>query len=267
MTTMLEFDQEAAARLTAVYVTPDVIAQRAQLLEAMALRAGDRVLDVGCGAGFLSLELAERVGASGRVLGVDVSEAQLGLAAARCAHRSWVSFREANASALPCSDAEHDVVVSAQVLEYVSDVGAALRELARVVRPGGRVFVLDTDWASLVWHSSDPGRMQHVINAWDEHLSDPHLPRTLAPQLRAAGLEVELQTMIPLFNPVYEPDSYSNRMIDVIVAFVVGRRGVSSAEAAAWAEDLRALGARGHYFFSLNRYLFGARKPLAFTNA
>jgi SAM-dependent methyltransferase len=259
--TQLQFDPEAAARLTAVYVTPDVIAQRARLLEVMGLGAGDRVLDVGCGAGFLSLELAERVGASGRVLGVDVSRVQLELAAARCASRSWVTFREADAMHLPCGAGELDVVVSAQVLEYVVDVDQALRELARVVRPGGRVYVLDTDWASLVWHSSDPARMQRVIDAWDEHLSDPHLPRTLAPRLRDAGFEVELETMIPLFNPAFEPDCYSNRLIDLIVAFVVGRRGVSSGEAAAWAGDLRALGNAGRYFFSLNRYLFGARKP------
>ena len=140
---VLEFDQDAAARLTAVYVTPDVIAQRAQLLEVMGLCVGDRVLDAGCDAGFLTLELAERVGASGRVTGVDKSPVQLGLAAARCKARSWVAFREADATQLPCGNGELDVVVSAQVLEYVTDVGQALRELARVVRPGGTISSLE----------------------------------------------------------------------------------------------------------------------------
>ena len=58
-----------------------------------------------------------------------------------------------------------------------------------MLRPGGRLLVLDTDWDSIVWHSSDRERMERVLAAWNEHLADPYLPRRLPGLLRAAGLE------------------------------------------------------------------------------
>ncbi len=62
-----------------------------------------------------------------------------------------------------------------------------------MLRPGGRLLLWDVDWATVSWHSEDPARMERFLAAWDEHLSDPSLPRTLSAQLRAAGFEdVEL---------------------------------------------------------------------------
>jgi hypothetical protein len=63
-----------------------------------------------------------------------------------------------------------------------------------------------------------------------------------------------------LFNPGFDPDTYSNRLIDLIVPFVTGRMGIDADEAEAWAKDLRRTGEQGDYFFSLNRYLFVAKK-------
>ncbi len=67
--------------------------------------------------------------------------------------------------------------------------------------------------------------------------------------------------VVPRFNPELHEDTFSHGMIDLIAAFAAGRKGVSEAEAQAWAAELRALGASGDYFFSLNRYLFLAEKP------
>ena len=68
--------------------------------------------------------------------------------------------------------------------------------------------------------------------------------------------------MIPLFNPSYDPNIFSNRIIDLIVPFVAGRDGITRDEAEGWAKDLRQTGEQGNYFFSLNRYLFIAQKGL-----
>ncbi|MEE9274356.1 MAG: methyltransferase domain-containing protein [bacterium] len=257
----LRFDEKAARRVEAVYTTPDVAAQRAALLQALALRPGEDVLDIGSGPGFLAREMAEAVGASGRVEGIDASAPMISLAAGRCADSPNVSFREGDALRLPYPDAAFDAAVSSQVYEYVADIGGALAEMRRVLRPGGRALILDTDWGSLVWNAGDRERAARVLAAWDEHLADPRLPRTLSARLRAAGFEILRRETLPLFNPEWDPDTYSAGMVDLIVPFVIGRRGVTKEEAKAWSADLRATGERGEYFFSLNRYLFLARKP------
>ena len=66
--------------------------------------------------------------------------------------------------------------------------------------------------------------------------------------------------IIPLLITVFDPNTYSNRMIDLIIPFVIGRGGITRDDAEAWARELRDCGANGEYFFSLNRYLFLARR-------
>ena len=118
--------------------------------------------------------------------------------------------------------------------------------------------MLDTDWDSIVWHSSDRERMQRVLTAWNEHLADPYLPRRLPRLLRAAGLEPTKCAIIPLLNVGADRDSFSAGMSGLIAAYVAGRGGVSEADATAWEQDLAGLG--DDYFFSLNRYLFLAQR-------
>jgi arsenite methyltransferase len=67
--------------------------------------------------------------------------------------------------------------------------------------------------------------------------------------------------VIPFYNTAFHPNCYSFRMLYAIQSFAAGRRGVTAEEANAWADEIRQRGARGDYFFSVNRYLFAAVKP------
>jgi ubiquinone/menaquinone biosynthesis C-methylase UbiE len=250
---MLEFDEQTAQRLVKVYTTPDVVEQRRATREILALQPGERVLDVGSGPGFLAAEMAEEVGADGHVAGVDPSESMLALARR---HAPAAEFQAGGALELPFPDASFEAVVSTQVLEYVEDVAAALAEARRVLRPGGRVLVLDTDWDSTVWRTAEPERMRRVMAAWAEHLADPYLPRRLPRLLREAGLELTHASVLPILNHPYDTDTYSAGMIPMVASFVPGRQGVTDAEAAAWRDELTGQGE--DYFFSLNRYVFVA---------
>jgi arsenite methyltransferase len=204
--------------------------------------------------------MAAIVGQNGEVHGIDISEELLALARGKYANQAQLKFHNANATSLPFSDEYFDVVVVTQVLEYLTNVDVALSEFRRVLRPGGRLLVLDTDWGSIVWHSNNPGRMKKVLQVWDEHIVDPYLPRTLMAKLASAGFNQEYQTIIPLFNPQFDEDTFSNRMIDLIGSFVRGRQGLANHEVDERAEDLRRHGKQGEYFFSLNRYVFVASK-------
>jgi len=252
----LRYDEEATKKLLAMYVTPDVIEQRRKFLRALNPQKGENVLDVGSGPGFLAAEIAEVTGSAGSVHGIDVSQPMVDLARDHCAQFPWVTFNHADAMQLPFSDNSFDAAISTQVLEYVADVDAALAEIYRVLRPTGRIVVVDTDWDSIVWHSSNRGRMDRVLAAWGEHAADPYLPRTLSSRLVGAGFNVELQEVVPVLNPCFDENTYSNRLIDLILSFVSGRSAISGDEAQNWADELRNNAGDGQYFFSLNRYLF-----------
>ncbi len=252
---MIEFDEEAARTLVAVYTTPDIIEQRRATRAVLALRPGEHVLDIGCGPGFLAAEMAEEVGADGHVHGIDPSDSMLAIARHS---ETPVDYGRGDALALPFEDEQFDVAVSTQVYEYVDDIEGALAEARRVLRPGGRLLVLDTDWDSIVWHSRDRERMERVLAAWNEHLADPYLPRRLPALMRAAGLELADAAIIPILNHGADRNTYSAGMLGLVAAFVAGRGGVTADEATAWADDLESLG--DDYFFSLNRYLFVAKR-------
>lgn len=256
----LRFEGDRARALEAIYLTPDVVAQREAVLAALAPQPGERVIDLGVGPGLLATSIAERVGAAGDVLGVDVSEDMLALAAGRERPPGAAGLRlsAGTVSELDAPAGSFDAAVCTQVYEYVEDVGAALREAARVLRPAGRIVILDTDWDSIVWRSSDDARMARVLRAWDAHLVHRGLPRVLPELLREAGFTVAGVAVVPLLNVGADPATYSGGMRGLIAEFVTGH-GIGEDEVAAWSKDLAGLGERS--FFSLSRYLFTAFRP------
>jgi len=172
----LQFDADTARRIEALYLIDDAVHRRELVREALGAALGDRVLDAGCGPGFYCLELSETVGSPGSVVGVDSSPAMLQLAKVRCAGRDNVVLLEGGVTALPVESGSFDGAVCVQVLEYVAEVDAALAELHRALRPGGRAVVWDVDWATVSMHSRDTALTTRVLRAWDEHLAEPSLP-------------------------------------------------------------------------------------------
>jgi arsenite methyltransferase len=258
------FDDAAVARIEAVYQTPDLIAQRHRTLGLLEPREGERILDVGSGPGLLMADMAAVVGPAGHVTGLDASESMVA-----SAHRrldglpiaDHVTLLHGDATDLPFPDASFDAATATQVYAYVPEVNRALAELHRVLRPGGRALILDTDWASVVWASSDQARMDRVLAAWTERFADPHLPRSLSALLRDAGFRIRVRQALTLLNADYDPNSYSGNNLEIIATDVSRRHAFAGDEVEAWKRDLAQLGAEGRYFFSLTRYLFLAERP------
>lgn len=123
------------------------------------LRPGMRLLDVGCGPGTITADLAELVAPGGRVTAVDAAEDVLEQAAAHVKERGLagaVDFAVADVHALDFPDDSFDLVHAHQVLQHVGDPVRALREMRRVCRPGGVVAVRDADYAAMTWYPAAP---------------------------------------------------------------------------------------------------------------
>jgi ubiquinone/menaquinone biosynthesis C-methylase UbiE len=112
------------------------------LLDEVGLAPGEHVLDVACGPGTVTRLAAERVGANGRVVGADISPSMLAIARAKPAPTgATIEYVETGAAPLAIGTAEFDAVVCQQGLQFFPDRAAALLEMRRALKPGGRVAV------------------------------------------------------------------------------------------------------------------------------
>lgn len=109
------------------------------LLEVAGLSSGERVLDLACGTGVVARRASELVGPEGTVAGLDVNPGML--AVARSVSPTSIEWHESSAESIPCPDASFDVVTCSLGLQFVPDRAAALREIQRVLAPGGRVAI------------------------------------------------------------------------------------------------------------------------------
>ena len=127
------------------------------------IHPSERVVDVGCGAGIDSLIAAKKVGPEGRVIGVDMTPAMLEKArqAAGATGLANVEFREGYAEALPVADGWADAVISNGVLNLMPDKAAALQEMSRVLKPGGRLQIGD-----ILVQKAVPESAKRKIDLW-----------------------------------------------------------------------------------------------------
>ena len=162
------------------------------LLEPAEIGEGMTVVDYGCGPGMLSLELARRVGPGGRVHAVDINALFL----ERAAHhaeaegvRERIELHRIEKDELPLEDASVDRVVCKNVLEYVDEPVATLRDFRRVLRPGGLLHATDSDWGMLVVEPIGAERLGRIFEAASIAYRTPLIGRKLYGLMRAAGFD------------------------------------------------------------------------------
>lgn len=245
--------------------TPAQARLRRRFLRFIPVRAGARVLEVGCGTGVIVRDLASMVGPRGRVVGVDRSRfvvdaaRQLGRAHPL---RGRMAFRVASGERLPFRADRFDAALAVTVMLHVADPLAVVKEMARVTRPGGRVGLQDQDFGTVVCAHPDRALTARIMDGVVGRIyEEPFSGRRLPGLLRAAGLEgVRLL-----------PDVYHDTALTPYTEEFLGRRAenavrfgiVDEATAQRWLDGCAAMLERGAFVFSTNYYGAVGVKPAA----
>lgn len=259
----VERARESSARLELRARAQDEVAARAAYLDQLAVAPGERALDVGCGSGAVTRELARRVAPHGVAVGLDPSPALLVVArelADGDGVGPYVDFREGDARAIPAPDADFDAVVAATSLAHIPDGERAIPELVRVARAGGRVGVFDRDPDSFIIAHPDRALTRRIVGALSDHGSiDGWLARRLPGLLAGAGLrDVGVRAFTPL-----ERDAsgfyawYARRAADVAVETEV----ISPDERRGWVDAFEAEQAAGGLLVGMTHLFVWGTKP------
>ena len=174
----------------------------------LGLAHGERLLDVGCGLGEAALGLAQDLGEGGEVVGVDVSESMLRVARSNAGGaRCRVRFTVGDACAIDEPDDSFDAARSERTLQWLADPAAAVAEMVRVVRPGGRVSLIDTDWSTFTIHVGDDALAALVRDGMRTERNRPsNVGRRLHDLVGAAGCVPLARTEATQTWTTWDPD-------------------------------------------------------------
>jgi SAM-dependent methyltransferase len=222
-------------------------------MDLLGLLPGMKVLEVGCGLGRDAEALAIRVGPAGHVTGADASADLIAQANARTARLGLpLSFGVEDAQALSFADASFDAAREDRMLQHLPDPARAVREMARVVRPGGRVVLLEPDW-DMVMVASDNIDVGRAVQRHKTDLASVQgsIGRRLRELLVGAGCR----------DVTFEPFGVamgSLEIANIVLALRYNLDGavacgwVTAADAAAWWDSLEARDRAGTFFASIH---------------
>lgn len=229
----------------------DMDRRRSAVLAALDPTPGEVLIEVGCGGGLLLRELGRAVAPTGSVLGVDVSDDQIEAARQLCADLPNTRAETGSATALAAEDGRFHASVSTQVLEYIDDVVAAVAELARVTRSGGRFLNVATIWDSLFIAGGDPELTRQISGAWDRHAPHPNLPVDLPNLLRRADFASVRQAPLSLIDRTFNRSTWGFGIAHLMAAFAASIGALDDQSSSRWLDSLHESASRGELFMSV----------------
>ena len=228
--------------------------------DLLQVREDDYLLDVGCGAGDDVQALAQRVGGTGRVVGVDCSETMVAEARKRVRGMNLpVELRVGDAQQLEFTANTFDGCRAERVFVHLSHPERALAEMDRVARPGARIVVYDADWETLVVDVPDRTITRRLLNLHCDSSGSRWIGRQLRGLFLAAGLvEVGVLAETLIFTDYTQANAVFKLEETAAQAQAVGV--VSSAEASRWLNDLEQAHQAGRFFAAVTGFCVSGRK-------
>jgi SAM-dependent methyltransferase len=253
------------------YVDVDYLAIVARLMRApkersyalLELRTGHKVLDLGCGPATDTIALARLVGPAGEVHGADHDAAMIEQANRRARNAgvgAYVRHRKADAVALPWPDGFFDATRSERVFQHLLEPDRAFAELVRVTRPGGRIVILDGDWATFTVESDETAIERRLARFHAEQMiHNPYSGRRLRGLFGSHGLRDVTTEVWPVLVTDYASARRVSRLEDIereaLAAGVIDRN-----ESERWRASLERAEARNGFFCCINGVMTAGRK-------
>jgi SAM-dependent methyltransferase len=236
-------------------------AEPAQFFDYLDVRAGQHVLEVGCGTGDLLPLLARLVGREGRVVGVDKSEVMIAEARRRASGSDWpIECMVGDANRLDCATGSFDRCFTSAVLQHLPDPAGALAEMVRVVRPGGRVAVTEHDWETQIIAADEHTSMRRLLNFFCDEIRHGQIGRQLPGLFHALGLRDVVVTPITFTSLDYTRTARSLKL-PTLIARAEQAGAITRAEGAALLAELERRGATGKFFRAVTAFRVHGHKP------
>lgn len=226
--------------------------------KALAVKAGDRVLDVGCGTGTFAASVGPVVGPSGEVVGVDLSETMVAEARRRTAGAGSLCFEVADAGTLPFPDSAFDAAHMERVLLYIDRPDAAVSEMLRVTRPGGRLALVEPDIGTWTLDSQDRVLTRRILELFNDLHPGGWAGRSLRGLLlRGGAQDVEVEAATSILTDV---DRWEQAFRIEELLGRAASNGVADSDAGArWLRELRSAARQGTFFWSVTLFIASAR--------
>jgi arsenite methyltransferase len=252
----MEFTEPVLLELESQRRSPAAAAKRDRVMKLLQPMPGERILDIGCGGGALCREVAPLVAPGGSVLGIDVAQAAVDIARRLSAleDRIVLTFAEADAHDLPFADATFDAAVCISVLGFCHDPCQVLAEARRVLRPGGRFLVVNSDEDTRVFNGRDRELGRRMARAIADRANDPWLGRRLAPMLTAAGFHLEQEAILVDLEREFAAGTSGYALAHFVRDYLLQTAGIPTADYERWLADLAACAVDGSYCYSVVTY-------------
>ena len=237
--------------------TPAQVRLRQRFLRFVPIRAGQRVLEIGCGTGVVLRDLMALVGRRGEVTGLDSSRTMLtrARALARGVGGAPLRLRHGDGNELPFAAARFDVTLAITVILHVADPLRVVKQLARVTRAGGRVGLQDQDFGLVGAAHPDRGLTDRILDGVAARIyEEPYSGRRLPALLRDAGLD-HVRVLADVYQDTALTDfsrAFLERRAENAVRFGI----VDAPTAVRWLDGFNEYLARGAFVLTMN--YFGA---------
>jgi len=241
---------------------PGFIRMLQEYLDAMNIDAAARVLDVGCGTGVAARTIARRSGFSGRVTGIDRSAYLVEVGTQRIREEGLegcIELHAGDSHSLDIPDASFDAVVAHTLLSHVEDQLGVLKEIVRIVKPGGRIGIFDGDYASLTYGGDDPSvptstpMDELIIKAL---VTNPRVMRDMPRLLRSAGLSL-VQSFAHVIADIGKAEFFAPGL-QAMTKMLPRATGMSEAQVRTWSAAMLKRSEEGTYFAATNFYSYVA---------